>query len=160
MTTPTTGRSDDLLYDALVAADVADPARVAKAVHDYLRRHDASVRVDWDRVWRREREEAKAKAATAGAQLPDYHGAIKRCQARSTQAMGRHYSTNQCPRKPTKVRRVREIHGTYRGDGRLAVCTQHARATNPPDRWVHTDHWMDRGKPPTADQVVEPEYQP
>ena len=67
--------------------------------------------------------------------------------------------SSRCSKKPTKVRRIEERHGFYTGDGRLAVCGIHAKAQDI-GRWVKTDHWQDKGKPRTADEVVEPEYQP
>jgi hypothetical protein len=148
----------DLLEDAGRAAGV-DPASV-EVMREFLRNANAYVAIDFRGQWKREAEQAKADAKAAGDALPDYAGTIARCQARADISSGRVTESSRCQRKPSKVRRCRDDHGVYRGDGRLAVCIQHARTVGAPDRWVKTDHWMDRGRPPTASEVVEPEYQP
>lgn len=148
----------DLLSDAGAAAGV-DPATV-EVMREYLRSQDAYVTINFERQYKRQAEREKHEAAEAADAMPDYHGAITRCQARSTQESGRSYHTDRCARKPKKVRRVRESHGSFKGDGRLAVCLQHAKTVRAPDRWVNDGHWQDRGKVRTASEVVEPEYQP
>jgi hypothetical protein len=148
----------DLLRDAGLAAGVDQDT--IEVMREYLTSQNAYVTVNFEKQWRQEAADEKARAKEKGDALPDYHGGITRCQARSTTNTGRSYSTDRCQRKPRKVRQTTDDHGAYRGDGRLAVCIQHARTVVAPDRWVKTSHWQDKYKPDTADEVVEPEYQP
>ena len=137
-----------------------DAELLAADIIDHLRKHDILLSFQYERVWKREAEAAKAARAAAATTLPEYHGVIKQCQARVTDMSNSRWpQTNRCSKKPTKVRWIEERHGSYKGDGRLAVCGIHAKAQDI-GRWVKTDHWQDKHKTGTADEVVEPEYQP
>jgi hypothetical protein len=149
--------SNDLLRDAGRAAGIEDEQ--IEAMRAYLRSQDAYVTVNYEARYRREREAAKVRATEDAEAMPDYHGQIARCQAQVIRG-GRVTEFDRCGRKPVKVRRIRDVYGSFKGDGRLAVCRQHAKLQPEPSRWVKGDHWMNRGRPETADEVVEAEYQP
>ena len=146
-------------FDDLLRDEGLDEAAI-KRVKDALRAAEITVSVNWERRWKREAKEATERAAEAAKTMPEYHGAITRCQANVSRPAGRITESGRCDNRPTRVRRVRETHGSYKGDGRIAVCGTHARAKYEPSRWVCSTHWMNRGKPATADEIVEPEYQP
>lgn len=149
--------SGDTFRNALAAEGLDDAA--IQRVRDALRANYLQITSDLDRKFRDEREVEKQQLAAAAEGMPDYHGAIARCQAEVT-FPGRVTEWSRCERKPKKVRRVKDDsrHG-FQGDGRLAVCLQHSKATQV-RRWVKADHWTSKGRPETASEIVESEYQP
>lgn len=147
--------NQDLLREALTAEGLDDEA--IERVRAYFRANDAGVSIDWTTRWRRERDAAKASAVAAVATMPDYHGAIERCQAGVAQSMGISTTFSRCSKPARKVRRItRDRPG---GDGRLAVCLTHAKTRHEPGRWRGETNKY-RGLSAPADEMVEPEYQP
>lgn len=98
----------------------------------------------------REREQVKqertaAKAAALAAAIP-YSGVIVDCQA-IVWAPGRGIFSHRCNRRAKFAVR--------RGEDRIAVCRQHAE-----DKTSHRYRAHSKYGQPSADEVVEPEYQP
>lgn len=98
--------------------------------------------------------EAEAKEARVAAAAA-YGGAIAACQA-SVSDTGRSVGHHRCSRKPKLVIRVSR---DPQGDGRLVVCTTHAKR-NDTHRFVETNGYMASIVGPGAVEVVEAEYQP
>lgn len=148
------------LLDPILRAEGLDDAAIER-VHAALRRQDAYVTVNYEAQYRRQRAAETARAAEAAKAMPDYHGAITRCQAQVAYDRGLTTEFDRCSFKPTKVRPLaRDDRKGHTGSGFLAVCGTHARVKYGIQRWVKGDHWSDRGKVGTADEAIEPEYLP
>lgn len=148
----------DHLDDLFAVALVKITPEQKDAMRAWMRANYIVITKDFQRQWRDEARAQKEAVKAAALTLPDYHGAITQCQAKATDDSNSRWITHsRCQKRPTKVRRIEERHGSYRGDGYLAVCGTHARAQGI-GRWVKTDNWQDKHKPATADERVEDEY--
>ena len=134
------------LADVLAEMGVQDPAATAAEAERRLGLLGYGVLWDRERYHAVQRaryaESARAGKAAALAAAVPYAGSIGRCQA-AVHEDGRSVGTRRCLKAALLV--VRRKEGAGRGDGRLAVCRTHAE---------------DARSYRSADEPVEPEYQP
>jgi len=151
-------------HDALRAAlaHAGQNPDAVDAIIDFL--DDTMYAVSYDfrraeaqRKFLYEQEQAAAKDANLAATVP-YKGKIKYCQA-SVHYAGRMVGFHRCGNLAKRVMRLNDIERDKRngGDGRLAVCTVHAKE-GPVHVRRHTSD--SKWEAPSALEPVEPEYQP